>query len=231
MFIYSLICVISISLIFTSSIRKSSNLYYVITLILSLLTSFINLYGEIYNIELQGFLLTAYNSSMKGILSVAFFVIVMFAGTLNRKWTITKKLLSIRAQLAIIGCILILPHGFIYTYFIFGDFIKSLIFPGLSMIHLTIGLVAFTVMLPLFITSFNFVRNKMKYVKWKSLQRCSYLFYGLTYLHIVLILLNKDELDILNVSIYTTVFGIYTILRLSKYFKIRKEKLIKIAST
>lgn len=70
----------------------------------------------------------------------------------------------------------------------------------------------------------------MKYAKWKGIQRWSYLFYGLTYLHIVLILLKKDEIDILKISIYTAVFGVYTILRVSKYFKVRKEKSIKIAS-
>lgn len=228
--VYSLIFAITVSLFFTPSIRKHSNLYYAMALLIALLTSFINLYGEIYNIELQRFLLASYKSSMKGILSVAFFVLVMFAGALDRKWSVTKKLLSVRAQLAIIGCILILPHGLIYTYFIFGDFIKSLTLPGLSMIHLTLGLVAFIAMVPLFITSFKFVRSKMKYVKWKGIQRWSYLFYGLTYLHIVLILLKKDEMDILKISIYTAVFGVYTIIRVSKYFKVRKEKSIKIAS-
>lgn len=222
--VYSLIFAVVMSLLLTSSIRKNSKLYYAIALIIALLTSFYKLYGDTFGIELTGFLLAFEKTSMKGILSVAFFVLVMFAGSLNRKWDITKKLLSIRAQLAIIGSILILPHGLIYTYFIFGDFIKNFTIPGLSMIHLTIGLIAFIVMIPLFITSFKFVRSKMKYAKWKSIQRWSYLFYGLTYLHIILILLKKDNIDTLKISIYTIVFGVYTILRVLKEFNSRKAK-------
>ncbi|MEX6588171.1 ferric reductase-like transmembrane domain-containing protein [Paraclostridium bifermentans] len=227
---YSLIFTIVVSLFCTSSIKKHSNLYYIIALTIALLTSYINLYGETYNIELQGLLLASYKSSMKGILSVSFFIIVMFTGALDRKYAITKKLLSVRAQLAIIGSILILPHGLIYTYFIFGDFVKSLTLPGLSMIHLTIGLVAFLVMIPLFITSFKFVRIKMKYVKWKKIQRWSYLFYGLTYLHVALILLNKDNVDILKIVIYSTIFIVYTILRIMKCFNEKKVKSMKVSS-
>lgn len=222
--VYSLIFAVAMSLVLTSSIRKNSKLYYAIALIIALLTSFYKLYGDTFSIQLTGFLLAFEKASMKGILSVAFFVLVMFAGALNIKWDITKKLLSIRAQLAIIGSILILPHGLIYTYFIFGDFIKNFTLQGLSMIHLTIGLIAFIVMIPLFITSFKFVRSKMNYAKWKSIQRWSYLFYVLTYLHIILILLNKDNIDMLKINIYTIVFGVYTILRLLKEFKNRKAK-------
>ncbi|KKY01348.1 hypothetical protein VN21_09230 [Paraclostridium benzoelyticum] len=228
--IYSLLFTMVISLFFTSSIKKHSNLYYIIALVIALLTSYINLYGETYNIELQGLLLEFYKSSMKGILSVSLFIIVMFTGALDRKYVVTKKLLNIRAQLAVIGSILILPHGLIYTYFIFGDFVKSLTLPGLSMIHLTIGLVAFLVMIPLFITSFKFVRSKIKYVKWKKIQRCSYLFYGLTYLHIALILLNKDTIDMLKIAIYSTIFIVYTMVRMMKYFNEKKVKSMKISS-
>ncbi|WGX77516.1 hypothetical protein QJS64_20120 (plasmid) [Paraclostridium bifermentans] len=96
--IYSLIFAMVISLFFTTSIKRHSNLYYIIALIIALLTSYINLYGETYNIELQGFLLASYKSSMKGILSVTFFIIVMFTGALDRKHTITKKLLSIESS-------------------------------------------------------------------------------------------------------------------------------------
>ena len=98
------------------------------------------------------------------------------------------------------------------------------------MIHLTIGLVAFLVMIPLFITSFKFVRIKMKYVKWKKIQRWSYLFYGLTYLHVALILLNKDNVDILKIVIYSTIFIVYTILRIMKCFNEKKVKSMKVSS-
>ena len=53
---------------------------------------------------------------MKGFVSTALFILVMFAGALSKKWGITKKLLRVRAEMAILASILILPHFIIYTY-------------------------------------------------------------------------------------------------------------------
>lgn len=43
------------------------------------------------------------------------------------------------------------------------------------------------IMLPLFITSFKRVRRRMKPGNWKRLQRLAYVFYGLMYIHVLLL--------------------------------------------
>jgi DMSO/TMAO reductase YedYZ heme-binding membrane subunit len=102
----------------------------------------------------------------------------------------------------------------------------------LYVVYLIIGLIAFIIMIPLFITSLKKVRSKMKYVKWKKLQRWAYPFYVLTYIHIVLSIFNDDELDIIKLSIYTIVFVSYFILKLIKTSNEKKKKsIINLTST
>lgn len=79
------------------------------------------------------------------------------------------------------------------------------------------GIIGFILMIPLFITSLKKVRRKMKGLQWKKLQRWAYLFYLLSYVHIVFILLNDKEIDWLRLATYTLIFSSYMILRLMKY--------------
>lgn len=69
----------------------------------------------------------------------------------------------------------------------------------------------------------------MSGLKWKQLQRWAYCFYFLAYIHIILMLLNKKELDWMKLIIYTAVFGSYTVLRVIKAKKIKSDKLNKAA--
>lgn len=73
-------------------------------------------------------------------------------------------------------------------------------------------------MIPLFITSFMKVRKKMNAKTWKKLQRWAYLFYLLAYLHVFILLVNKDTINWTKLITYTSVFGIYTLLRIMKCF-------------
>lgn len=220
--VYSLLSVLALSLIFTSSIRKNPKLYYAIASTIAILTSLYELFGEKYKIELTGLLFLFEKASMKGFISIGFFILVMYAGALNKKLSLCKKLLKIRAQLAIMGSILILPHCVVYSYYIIGGMIKSKTLPNIHMIHLIVGFIAFLVMIPLYITSFKKIRYKMKFIKWKKLQRWSYLFYFLTYLHIMLIILKHQPLDIFSMSLYTIIFGLYFALKVLKLFEKRR---------
>lgn len=219
-FICTLVLVTILSLLFTSSIKKHYYLYYSLAGFIAIITSIYEILRITSNMKLEGFLLTLEKTSIRGLISVSFFILVMYAGALNSKWTITKKLRSIRAELAILGSILMLPHGIIY-------FIRFLIlklpkiisegtFPILYFAYIGIGIIGFIVMMPLFITSLRKVRRKMQGQQWKRLQRWAYLFYFLTYVHILLILLNEKEIDWLRLSTYTIIFASYMSLRLLK---------------
>ena len=72
------------------------------------------------------------------------------------------------------------------------------------------------------ITSFPSVRRKMDAKIWKKLQRTAYLFYGLIYAHVMLIMvpyaLKGKTTYIFNIVIYTIVFLTYAVMRVSKAY-------------
>lgn len=70
--------------------------------------------------------------------------------------------------------------------------------------------------LPLFYTSFIKIRRKMSVDKWRKLHKLSYLAYALIYVHLVFAAPTG------HLMIHTVIFGVYTILRLLKYFRTRK---------
>jgi DMSO/TMAO reductase YedYZ heme-binding membrane subunit len=221
--IYSLIFIIGLSLLFTSSIRKNSKLFYCIASVIASGTIVYEIFRLVSDTKLQGFIFDFEKASMKGNFSIAFFILVMFAGALSPKWFITKKLLSIRAESAILGSILILPHGIMYLVRFIVKLINNKPISALYIIYLIIGVIAFIIMISLFITSLKKFRRKMKYIEWKKLQRWAYPFYFLTYIHIVLALLNDDEVDILKLSVYSALFISYFILKLIKTSKKNKS--------
>ena len=65
-------------------------------------------------------------------------------------------------------------------------------------------------LIPLAITSRNSVKGKMAVASWKKLQKLSYAFYGLTYVHIVLMLVptisSTGQRAALSLVIYTALF-------------------------
>ncbi len=217
-FIYSLILVTILSLLFTKTIRNHSKFFHSIASIIAILTTIYEILRLTSNFKLHGFVAALEKASMKGNIAIAFFVLVMFAGALNSRWSITKKLLSTRAELAILGSILILPHCVMYFVRFIIKLLNNQPIKTLYLIYLIIGLIAFIIMIPLFITSLKKIRSKMKYKDWKKLQRFAYPFYLLAYVHILISLLNSKEVDLLKLITYTVVFGVYLILKLIKTF-------------
>ncbi|WP_207729569.1 ferric reductase-like transmembrane domain-containing protein [Clostridium chrysemydis] len=210
----SLIIVSFLSLVFEKQIKLKKNLLFFISAIISLLVSIYEIIKISTGFKLSGFPFVIERSFMKGFISLSFFILVMFAGALNKRFEITKRLLRIRAELAIIASILLLPHGIIYLYKFLIAFINK---PNLSLSYISlivIGLIAFIIMIPLFITSFDKYRKSLGYKKWKSIQRFSYLFFFLTYVHIMVILLFSEKIDIFSLALYNLIFLSYTFLRL-----------------
>ena len=222
-FIYTLIFVTILSLLFTASIKKNYYMYYSTAAFIAIITSIYEILRITSNMKLEGFILNLEKISIRGFISISFYILVMYAGVLEPKWGITRKLRSIRAELAIIASILLLPHGIIYFIrFILLKLPKILTegkFPILYLSYIAIGIIGFFIMTPLFITSLKRVRRKMQGLQWKKLQRWAYIFYFLAYIHILLVLLNEKELDWLKLSTYTIIFLGYIVLKLIKYKK------------
>lgn len=116
---------------------------------------------------------------------VAFYLLVMFAGALPKTWEFTKRLLSVRSEMSIIGGFVIgahvlkvlalVPLSFsAYWPFIWGA-AAPVMFAAVSVVGVPL-LVCF--LLP-WITSFRFVRRRMGYRSWKRVQRLAYPFMAL----------------------------------------------------
>ncbi len=157
----------------------------------------------------------------KGSLGTAMFVFVMYAGALPKGNRFIAPLMKIRGELSITAAILVLCHNFTYgqTYFRML-FVQPEILSGTQFAAAIISIILIIIMLVLTITSFPSVRKRMQAKKWKQLQRTAYLFYGLMYVHIMLINVPYARLGmsmyIVNVIVYSIVFLGYVAMRISK---------------
>jgi uncharacterized protein with FMN-binding domain len=136
--------------------------------------------------------------------------------------------MGLRAPLAIMASFMILIHN--GTYFI--QYYNNISQRNMSMtlperIASCCTVLMLLLLIPLTITSFTVVRKKMKGKNWKRLQRFSYLFYGLIYLHVACLfglqIARGNRAYQLELAIYTAIFGFYLISRVALYLKNTKK--------
>ncbi len=166
----------------------------------------------------------------RGELATILFLYVMLAPVLPSKKRLTKAVYRIRGELAILGAFLIWPHNLYFgrKYFVQlvedpGAMSGNAFWAAICSVILLLLLVVLTV------TSFQCVRRKMKGRTWKRIQRLSYIFYALIYVHVLLILtpsLPYRIVSLAKITIYTLIFGCYLVLRVLKYFS-KKKKITK----
>lgn len=224
MILLFLIFILSFVIIsYCREIKKYSTFIYLITIlitVLSILTFKLKLntnFPEYINKYFIGIF-------PRGTISLALFTIVMFTGILKNSSKIKRKLMSIRGELSIIACIVTLGHN-IY----FGMYFFVVLFTNPGSLSTTkffatiISIILILLMLPLMITSFTCVRKRISHKTWKRIQRLAYLFYGLIYVHILLLYIpkiQKGKLD--EIIIYSIIFIGYYLLRIYKYVKEKK---------
>ncbi|MEE3450320.1 MAG: FMN-binding protein [Acutalibacteraceae bacterium] len=162
----------------------------------------------------------------KGTLAAAFFVLVMYAGAFKSGSIGAKKLMPIRAELAITASLLTITHLISYGF----TYIKRLLTGSISPTQAAVTYFAIplaALLLPLAVTSFKNIRKKMNPKKWKNLQKFAYLFYILLYLHILIAYIPSARhgkvKSIANVIAYSAVFFVYAAMRISKEL-VKKHK-------
>ena len=221
MIVIILILLLSVlSIKYSKQIKKYSIFLYVLSVIISIAFIIIlklNLASN-FPVFINKYFINIFS---RGTISLALFTIVMFTGVLNNSSNIKKKLMSIRGELSIIACIITLGHNILYGIFYFPTFFTN---PSklstFKLIATSISLLMIILMLPLMITSFRFVRKKMRYKTWKNIQRTAYLFYGLIYIHILFLFIPKLQSGkFLDLLIYSLIFISYYPLRIFKYIK------------
>lgn len=222
--VISLIIVTLISMFFSEKIRKNSSKLYIIAAIVAIIGIGNNLL-DIFGYDLKSFP-QPWMSTMRyinhGILPTALFILVMYVGALSANNKYVANIMRIRGELSIIASILISEHVFVFTRgFIerFSMIFTMDAFKATRFLLVTgFGLLAFAVMVPLFITSFKKIRKGMNGKKWKKIQRYAYIFYASIYAHVIVLFAmgQKRAKHIPEIIIYTVIFVSYTVLRILK---------------
>lgn len=215
--------------LFAEQIRKNALILYIGTYIITALVVMIQSYqlSEGWTLSISHFVLSLFT---RGVLSVATFVWVMYAGVFVRQNTFSKKLLLIRGEISIIGCILALGHNLIFGWSYFPFMIlKPLQFGVSGLVVSILTLLAILLMLLLGITSFKVIRKKMKPKTWKSIQRLAYVFFYLMYIQVMVFFLNHWRDKLVDILIYSFIFGLYGILRIRKGILMKKKRISSVS--
>ena len=226
--IISLIIVALFIYFLKDSLKKYANIFYIGAAVISIavfLLEFLPMHLFVKNNILGIF--------AKGSIGTAMFVVVMYTGALPKGNKLIAPLMKIRGELSITAAILVLCHNFTYgmTYFRML-FTKTSLLSATQLAAAVISLVLIAIMIVLTVTSFPSVRKKMQAKKWKQLQRTAYVFYGLMYVHIMLINIPYARLGlgmyVANVVIYSIVFLGYAAMRISKAVSVKAARAGKI---
>ncbi|MEB3025531.1 MULTISPECIES: hypothetical protein [unclassified Parvimonas] len=222
--IIGLIVITLFYVLFANIIKKYPTIFYMATYVLIIP---VVLYYETKLYKEMPIWFTKYVMDIfrRGIFSTVTFMIVMFLGVITTHNKYTRKLMSIRGEMSIIGCFAALCHNVAFGIRYFVEFFtnseKMNIYTKTATI---ITLILISMMLPLMITSFKCVRNKMKAKNWKKLQKLAYPFFYLIYVHLMVLFMHKPEKHMLSIVLYTVIYMLYTILRVRKYLITKKRQ-------
>ena len=222
--IIGLIVITLFYVLFANIIKKYPTIFYMATYVLIIP---VVLYYETKLYKEMPIWFTKYVMDIfrRGIFSTVTFMIVMFLGVITTHNKYTRKLMSIRGEMSIIGCFAALCHNVAFGIRYFVEFFtnseKMNIYTKTATI---ITLILISMMLPLMITSFKCVRKKMKAKNWKNLQKLAYPFFYLIYVHLMVLFMHKPEKHMLSIVLYTVIYMLYTILRVRKYLITKKRQ-------
>jgi DMSO/TMAO reductase YedYZ heme-binding membrane subunit len=187
-----------LAVLLSKSIKKHAVIYY-IAFALPFIPFFLRLFGlEVFSfsrIPLLGGVARDYAHA--GTLGFPLLVIIMYTGALDAKIPWVKRLMSIRKELSIISGFPIFTHAIVrfnqgvnglrfFTdneAYAAGGRVTSALGAGLSSFSFALGILMLALFFLLWITSFDFVRERMGGVAWKKLQRWSYVLYAMLFIH------------------------------------------------
>lgn len=228
------ICILTaliLAYFFSDIIKKYSLQLYIITGTISIIaivhTIFIlNGYRVEYISGLGKFMDLIDSGAMGG----ALFIIVMYMGVLDMKQKVSKKLRMNRAEISILACIVTIPHNIHYFFEFLINSHNLGEMKGLSLwsnlMMFASGVFAVAIMIPLFVTSFQYFRKKMKGKEWKTLQEFAYIFYAMIYIQVMnVFIVRPNSFDRnFNLVIYSVIFLSYTVFRIVKLFRMKRMR-------
>ena len=163
----------------------------------------------------------------KGAISAAFWALVMWTGALPGGSRAGKRLLAARGELSIFAAVLTLCHAVLRLILYVRQLLRPRFSPdGAFLMTCVIVLLLLLIMLPLTVLSFKAVRRRMGAKRWKRIQRLAYLFYGLIYVHVLVLYLPPALRGLrgygFTVLLYSAVWLSYLCFRLRKHFLLKK---------
>ena len=163
----------------------------------------------------------------RGAAAAAFWALVMWAGALPRGSRAGKRLLAVRGELSILAAILTLCHAVLRGLMYLRQLLRPRFSPdGVFLSTCLTVLLLLLIMLPLTVLSFKAVRRRMAAKRWKHIQRLAYLFYGLIYVHVLILYLPPALQGLreygFSVLLYSAVWLSYLVFRLRKHFLAKK---------
>jgi DMSO/TMAO reductase YedYZ heme-binding membrane subunit len=220
-FIISFAAVILFSVLLRKPIKQFSILFYILAILISTVGIYFTLepnpneFVRVFAFAIQ-----------KGHVGLSLFALVMFVGVFDKTSPVRKMFNPIRAELSIMGCILILAHlgPYLSNYLSMAANIFSL---RVSILFsFSIALIMLVLLIVLTVTSFNVLKTRMNAAVWKKVQLLAYPFFVLAYLHLMGYLIipafGGSMPATINIIVYTVLFVAYTILRVRKALIDRK---------
>lgn len=152
--------------------------------------------------------------------ALALFAVVMFVGVLPSDSKLGIRLRSVRTELSILACILCVGHVALYVApYAARAFAGNV--DAFMAVSLTTAAILLVLLAVLGVTSLGFVKKAMRTANWKKIQRWSYVFFGLTYVHLMCMLapaaIAGGGSAIVGVVVYTVLFGGYAIGRIARW--------------
>lgn len=152
-------------------------------------------------------------------LAMALFIIVMFVGVFPPESRPARFLRPVRTELSILACLLVLGHMAVYFLCV-----PRLLTGGVVTVGVLVGFIvalALSVLLAVLgPTSAERAKRALGARRWKRLQRWAYLFYALTYVHLMLVLAPSIEhgvvTAVVTAGVYTAVFAVYAAARIGR---------------
>lgn len=152
-------------------------------------------------------------------LSLALFVVVMYIGCFPRDSKVSYWLRPVRAELSIAACLLAVGHMAAYL----GTYVSMMVSGGAKSnvaVAFAVAMVLLVLILVLGITSLHCVKRIMNAERWVAVQRWAYVFFGLVYVHLALMLMPAALRGGLSaresLAVYTAVFGVYVVARVAR---------------
>lgn len=209
-FLYSTLPLITCVTVFTllavwlsKSIKKHAKIYYIVLALPSLMFA-IPFIGRWFGLELFSFgKIPFLGGILRDYMHMATFgfpllIVIMYMGALDMKIPFVKKLMNIRKELSIISGFPILTHslvrvvnnfpGSVRFFFDNEEYMANKVVVSefgafLTNFSYILGILMVVLFLVLWITSFDSVHKRMGGLKWKKVQKWSYVLYAMLFIH------------------------------------------------